>query len=79
MRVFWLNFFVCNFEDFFVCTVWLVVYSELYIKLDSFSDTSNKVSGDFEMEVDQYDSSSLDISSVDFQQANDDNSTVHER
>lgn len=51
--------------------------SFLYTKLDSFSDTSNR--DDTEMEVDQFDSSSLDISSVDFQQANDDNLSVHQR
>lgn len=48
-------------------------------KLDLFSDTLGKIPEDSAMEVDQFDSSSLDISSVDFQQANDDNLSMHQR
>lgn len=48
-------------------------------KLDSFRDTLGKIPEDSAMEVDQFDSSSLDISSVDFQQANDDDLSVHQR
>lgn len=48
-------------------------------KLDLLGDTLGKIPEDSAMEVDQFDSSSLDISSVDFQQAHDDNLSVHQR
>lgn len=48
-------------------------------KLDPFIDTLRSIAEDSAMEVDQFDTTSLDISSVDFQQTSDDSVSVHQR
>lgn len=58
---------------------WFVTTKKIYIKLDSFNKVLGKIPEDSTMDVDHFDATSMDISSVDFQQTNDENLSVHQR